>query len=155
MLITVQNNQWGISTPYEGQHGEESIADRGKAFNIKTMLINGNDPEESYVKINEAMDYIRKNKKPVLMEAMVSRLYGHSSATGAKLENEVDCLKRFEQKLLVADILTEAEVKEIWQSYEQEAKAAQEQAREEPAPTAESIWENYYANGENGDWRKF
>lgn len=32
MLITVQNNRWGISTSYDEQHGEEFVADRGKAF---------------------------------------------------------------------------------------------------------------------------
>ena len=55
MLITVQNNKWGISTSYEGQHGEDSIADRGKAFNIRTAVIQGNDPVESYIRLQEEM----------------------------------------------------------------------------------------------------
>jgi 2-oxoisovalerate dehydrogenase E1 component alpha subunit len=38
ILITVQNNGWGISTSFEGQHGETHVADRGKAFNMKTMI---------------------------------------------------------------------------------------------------------------------
>ena len=32
---------------------------------------------------------------------------------------------------------------------------AQEQVRAEPVPTPESIWDHFYANNENGDWRKF
>ena len=43
-MISVQNNTWGISTSYSEQHGEEQIADRGKAFGIRTRVINGNDP---------------------------------------------------------------------------------------------------------------
>ena len=155
MLITVQNNQWGISTPYEGQHGEQHIADRGKGFNIKSAVINGNDPEEAYIKLEEAMAYIRKTGRPFLLEAMVSRLYGHSSATGATLEAEVDCLKVFEQRLLRAGHLKEKELAELRTGYEQEARAAQEQARHEPEPTSDSIWDNYYVDNENGDWRKF
>ncbi|MCB0385474.1 MAG: thiamine pyrophosphate-dependent dehydrogenase E1 component subunit alpha, partial [Bdellovibrionales bacterium] len=155
MLITVQNNGWGISTPFQGQHGETHIADRGKAFNMKTMVINGNDPVESYLKIQEAMDYIRKTGKPVLMEAMVSRLYGHSSADGASRRPEEDCVEVFEEKLKKVGLLTDSKIKAIWEEYEKEAREAQEQVRQEPAPTEESLWDHFFVNNENGDWRKF
>ena len=155
ILMTVQNNQWGISTDYKSQHGETHIADRAKAFHIRTAVINGNDPIESYLSLQSEMDYIRKTRKPVLMEAKVSRLYGHSSATGANLIPEEDCLLTFQKLLLRQDILKEKDVKEIWANYEDEARAAQEQVRGEAAPTAESVWDNVYADGENADWRNF
>lgn len=155
MLLTVQNNKWGISTDYESQHGETHIADRGKAFNMRTAVIDGNDVFESYLALQSEMAYIRKTRKPVLLEARVSRLYGHSSATGANLIPELDCLKEFEKKLLSVDVLTEKQLKAVWQQYEDEARQAQEQVRTEPPPSAESVWENVFANGENADWRKF
>lgn len=155
LLMTVQNNQWGISTEYKYQHGETNIADRGKAFNMRTAVINGNDPIESYRALESEMNYIRKTRKPVLLEAKVSRLYGHSSATGANLIPEVDCLRDFETLLLEHDIVTELAVKKLWQEYEAEGREAQEKARIEPAPTGESVWENYFVGNENGDWRKF
>lgn len=155
MLITVQNNKWGISTSYDTQHGEEHIIDRGKSFRMRTRLINGNDPIETYIALKEEMEYIRKNRKPVLLEAMVSRLHGHSSATGAGREKGVCCLTEFEQKLFKHGILKEKDAHALRAQYEEEARLAQEQARSEPVPTAESVWEHYYANGENGDWRKF
>lgn len=155
MLITVQNNRWGISTSYDEQHGETHVADRGKAFRIRTSVINGNDPIECYIALKAEMEYIRKTRKPVLLEASVSRLYGHSSATGANLIPDEDCLKSFEQKLLKADVLTEAAVKQMWHEYNEEARLAQEQARQELSPEASTIWENIYANGENADWRNF
>jgi 2-oxoisovalerate dehydrogenase E1 component alpha subunit len=97
MLISVQNNAWGISTSYHGQHGETYIADRARAFNIRSRVINGNDPIESYIAVQEEMEYIRKTGKPAFIEAMVSRLYGHSSASGANfVSGEVDCIKMFE-----------------------------------------------------------
>ena len=85
LLITVQNNGWGISTAYKGQHGETHIVDRGKAFNIETALVDGNDPIACYLTLKEKMDYVRKKRRPVLIEALVSRLYGHSSASRGKL----------------------------------------------------------------------
>lgn len=155
VLITVQNNRWGISTDYESQHGEESIADRGKAFGIRTRVINGNDPIESYIALKEEMEYIRKNQKPVLLEARVSRLFGHSSASGANPIPEEDCLKEFEEKLKAMSLISEKEIKKLWTDYEDEARQIQEQVRLEPGPDADSIWDHYYVDNENGDWRKF
>lgn len=156
MLITVQNNKWGISTSYDGQHGETNIADRAKAFNIRSRIVNGNDPVESYIAIKEEMDYIRKTGKPSFVEAHLSRLYGHSSASGANfVANELDCLRDFEARLLKADLLKEKDAKELWQKYEDESIEAQRIVRGEPAPTAESVWDHIFVNNENADWRKF
>lgn len=156
MLITVQNNKWGISTSYEGQHGETTIADRAKAFNIRAQVINGNDPVESYLAIEESMEYIRKTGKPAFIEAHVSRLYGHSSASGANpVQNEVDPVKEFEKKLLKAEIIKPKDVKELWEKFEAEGVKAAEQARSEPVPTADSVWDHTYVGSENADWRNF
>lgn len=156
ILITVQNNRWGISTAYEGQHGEKNIADRGKAFGIRTRVINGNDPIESYLALKEEMEYIRSERKPVLLEAQVSRLYGHSSASGASLnESEFDCLKEFEAKIISSGLISESESKSMRQEFEEEARQAMEQARTEDFPKPESIWDHTYYKNENADWRNF
>lgn len=156
MLITVQNNMWGISTSYEGMHGETNIADRAKGFNIRSRVVNGNDPVESYIALKEEMEYIRKTGKPSFIEAKVSRLYGHSSASGANLVgNEEDCVKSFSQKLISKKIITEKEITRIWEHYEEEALRATEEARGEGVPTSDSIWDHVFAGNENSDWRKF
>jgi 2-oxoisovalerate dehydrogenase E1 component alpha subunit len=156
VLLTVQNNKWGISTSYEGQHGETFIADRAKAFNIKSQVINGNDPVETYLAVQENMNYIRKTGKPAFIEAQVSRLYGHSSASGAnQVPNEVDPVKEFEKRLLKAGLITEKESQKIWDDFEAEGVRATEIARSEPVPTADSIWNHTFVGNENADWRKF
>jgi len=156
VLITVQNNKFGISTPFEGQHGETHIADRARAFNIRSRVINGNDPVETYIALKEEMEYIRKTGKPSFIEAHVTRLYGHSSADGANKKNHLlDPVMEFEKKLISAGILTEKSAQKIWEIYEAEGVAAQEKARQEPVPTPESVWDHVYVNNENADWRKF
>jgi len=156
VLITVQNNKWGISTYWDGQHGEDTIADRAKGFNIKSRVINGNDPIETYLALQEDMEYIRKTGKPAFIEARVSRLYGHSSASGANpVLEEVDPVKVFESKLIKAGVLTVAAAKKVWEQYEEEGREALEIARKEPVPQAESIWDHTYVGSENADWRKF
>lgn len=156
MLITVQNNGWGISTAFDGQHGETQIADRAKAFNIKSQVVNGNDPIESYLVLQEQMEYIRKTGKPAFIEAKVSRLYGHSSASGANFSNQEECpLNKFEAKLLKAGLIKEAEAKTWRKAFEDEGFAAQQQVRAEASPEASSIWDHTYADDQTPDWRNF
>ncbi|MBN1206572.1 MAG: thiamine pyrophosphate-dependent dehydrogenase E1 component subunit alpha [Myxococcaceae bacterium] len=148
ILIIVTNNKWGISTTADGQHGETRISDRGRAFNIRSKTINGNDPVEAWRELKEAMDYVRTERKPFLMEAMVSRLYGHSSASGANfVANEVDCLKEFEAKLEKDGVLTREQMEALRNRYTEELAAAARQVRDEPQPAPESIWNHIYAEG--------
>ncbi|MBX3260647.1 MAG: thiamine pyrophosphate-dependent dehydrogenase E1 component subunit alpha [Labilithrix sp.] len=147
MLILVTNNQYGISTPFEGQHGEERISDRGKAFGMPTATIDGNDVETSWFALKKAMDYVRTERKPYLLEAMVSRLNGHSSASGANfVANEVDCLARFEKKLEERKLRTRAEMDEMRARMTQELLEASKRVREEPQPKPESIWDYVFAD---------
>ncbi len=156
MLLTVQNNKWGISTHFDSQHGEKFIADRGKAFGMRTNVINGNDVVECYKALQSEYEYIRKHRKPVLLEVLVSRLYGHSSASGANLATQEECcLKSFEQKLLKWDVISEKEIQVLYEEYSQESIQALEKVRQEVAPQSDTIWDHVYVNNENADWRKF
>ena len=147
ILIIVTNNRYGISTPYAGQHGYEQIADRGKAFGMPTATIDGNDPEASYAALKKAMDYVRTERKPYLLEAMVSRLHGHSSASGANLvKEEIDCLTRFEQRLEEKKILSRAQMDDMRAKYTQELLVASQKVREEPQPKPETVWEYVFAD---------
>ncbi len=149
ILLVVTNNKWGISTPAESQHGETYIADRGKAFNIKTRVLDGNDVEEIYLGLEECIAYVRKERKPLLLEAFVSRLYGHSSASGANLNTqEADPIKLFEKKLLKLGVLTEKNIATLWERYNEEMLALYRKVREEPQPSGDSIFEHvFYGEG--------
>ncbi len=147
ILMIVTNNQYGISTPFEGQHGETRISDRGKAFGMQTATIDGNDVETSYVALKKAIDYVRTERKPYLLEAMVSRLHGHSSASGANfVREETDCLARFEQRLEEKKLLTRQQMDDMRAKYTQELLEASKRVREEPFPTPESVWDHVFAD---------
>lgn len=145
ILMIVNNNQWGISTAAHTQHGEKNIADRGKAFGIKTMVVNGNDVFESYAAIQEAMDYVRKERKPALLEAHVSRLYGHGSASGANLEADAyDPLANFEEKLQAIGVICKDDIGQLHAHFEQRFRVLAEQVKEEPLPSPDSIHDFTY-----------
>jgi 2-oxoisovalerate dehydrogenase E1 component alpha subunit len=146
LLIIVTHNHWGISTSADGQHGETHVADRGRAFNIRSKTINGNDPATAYAELKEAMAYVRQERKPFLLEAQVSRLYGHSSASGANfVTTEVDCLKEFEARLEGEGVLTRQQMDAQRQRYTEELAAAARLVRDEPLPGPETLWNHVYA----------
>jgi len=146
VLIVVTNNKWGISTHYQGQHGEKRISDRGKAFGIESKTVDGNDPEVSYRELSAAMEYIRSERKPFLLEAVVSRLYGHSSASGAnRINDEADCITGFERRLEERGLLTRQQMDEMRAQLTAELLAAHKQVKEEPQPDAKSIFDHVFA----------
>ena len=49
-------------------------SERGKAFGIESKTIDGNDPEVCYREIAAAMEFARSERKPFLLEALVSRV---------------------------------------------------------------------------------
>jgi len=145
-LIVVTNNKWGISTSYQGQHGEKRISDRGKAFGIESKTVDGNDPETSYREIAAAMEYVRSERRPFLLEAVVSRLHGHSSASGAnRIADEADCIVGFERRLLERGLLTREQADEMRARYTAELLAAHKQVKEEPMPDGRSIHDHVFS----------
>lgn len=153
ILIIVTNNGWGISTEGCTQHGEKEIADRARAFGIKSRVVNGLDVEESYQAIKEAMDYIRKERKPYFIEAKVTRLYGHSSATGANLiTTEEDPIVTFESQLDAAGILPLKKAADLRERYTAEMLDMSKRVKDEPMPDPSTIYDYTYCGQKGRYW---
>jgi 2-oxoisovalerate dehydrogenase E1 component alpha subunit len=146
VLMVVTNNQWGISTEACAVHGEKQIIDRGKAFGIPGEVVDGNDPIASWHAITRAMDHCRQKRGPYMLEALVSRLYGHSSSSGAlRVKNEPDCITLFEQKLLEAGVLEPPTIEQVREEALAEVESAVEQVLNEPPPAPEDVEKFTYA----------
>lgn len=147
MLIIVTDNRYGISTPFKDVHCDRPIADRARGLGIESATIDGNDPEISYFAIQKAMQVVRKTRKPYFLEVKVSRLYGHSSASGANwVEGELDCIPAFAKKLQKQKILSVAECQSLREKYEQEAMEHVKKVLQEPKPLPETIFDDVLAD---------
>jgi 2-oxoisovalerate dehydrogenase E1 component alpha subunit len=146
VLIIVMNNQWGISTTAGSQHGEKQIIDRGKAFGIPGEVVDGNDVIASWHAVKRAMAHVRREKRPFMLEANVSRLYGHSSSSGAlRVKGEPDPIELFERQLAAAGVLEPAAAAHVHEEAEAEVEAALEQVLAEPMPRPADIDKHTYA----------
>lgn len=135
VLMVVTNNGWGISTAACSVHSERHVIDRGRAHGIPGEVVDGNDPVASWFAIKRAMDYCRRERKPYMLEANVSRLYGHSSSSGAaRVKDEPDPIDLFERKMLEAGVIDRAKIAHVHEVAEAEVEAAVEEAAKDRMP---------------------
>jgi 2-oxoisovalerate dehydrogenase E1 component alpha subunit len=128
-------------------HAERHIIDRGAAFGIPGEVVDGNEPVASWHALDRGMRYCRSQRRPYIIEAMVSRLYGHSSSSGAlRVKDQPDCIELFQRSLLSAGILDQALIEHIHEEAKAEAEAALEQALTEPKPTPSDVEKFTYAD---------
>jgi len=77
VIFLCQNNLYGEHTKFEYTSNTETVAERGSAYGIRSVRVNGNDPIEMYLAAKEAVDHARAGKGPTLIEAMTFRFNGH------------------------------------------------------------------------------
>jgi 2-oxoisovalerate dehydrogenase E1 component alpha subunit len=109
-------------------------------------VVDGNDPIASWHAVQRAMDYCRHERRPAMLEAMVSRLYGHSSSSGAlRVKTEPDCIPLFESKLKEAGVLDQSVIEQIHEEAQAEIDQASDQVFHEAEPTPEDVYRHTYA----------
>jgi 2-oxoisovalerate dehydrogenase E1 component alpha subunit len=146
-LMVVANNGWGISTPFAEQHGERRVADRAAAFGIESAVIDGHDAEVVYRELGKAMNYVRVERRPFVLEVGVSRLYGHSSSSGGNfVSGEPDCLALLERTLIARRIVTQRDVDDRRRRAVRDLLDAAARVGLEPAPKGRDADRHVYAD---------
>lgn len=145
VLIIVVNNGYGISTSFQSQHSATAV-ERARPFGIPGESFDGNDPITAWHAIDRGMAYCRRERRPYVLEALVSRLNGHSSSSGAqRVTNEPDCLALFQRKLLDVGVLDQHMVESIHHDAHEEVEAALDEVLAEEAPRPEDVERFTYA----------
>lgn len=146
VLVLVTNNGYGISTSHGSQHAARHIATRGEPYGIRNETVDGNDPVVMWHALDRAMRYVRTQRKPFVLEAMVSRLHGHSSSSGAQRNwTEADPVAAFEQKLIDCGATDADQVQALRDEAKAEADAAADAVATEPRPTPLDVYMGTYA----------
>jgi acetoin:2,6-dichlorophenolindophenol oxidoreductase subunit alpha len=76
ILYICTNNLYGMGTHYS-KTSKVDIFEKAKLFKIKTDTADGNDVEEVYEKTLNLSEYVRKERKPALIELYTYRWLGH------------------------------------------------------------------------------
>lgn len=84
VIFVVEHNGYGLSTPSEEQFTFKYFTEKGPGYGIEAIRVDGNNVLEVYHTIKNLADDIRKNPRPVLVEAITFRMRGHEEASGTK-----------------------------------------------------------------------
>lgn len=77
VLYICENNQWQAYVHRRETMLGESIAARAPAYGIEGITVDGNDVEAVYAAAAGAAEKVRRERKPILLEAMTYRTRGH------------------------------------------------------------------------------
>ncbi len=115
VVFVCENNQYALTTPSRKTTAGPSIAARAAAYGIPGAQVDGNDPEDIYPVILEAIERARSGKGPSLIEALTYRWGQHSMRANLRdprprqeLEAWIarDPIKHIEGELQVRNILS-------------------------------------------------
>ena len=78
LVLIVENNLWGYSTPSDMQFCVKDLAERAIAYGIPGVIVDGTDPCQVYDAAHEACERARRGEGPTLIEAKMMRMKGHA-----------------------------------------------------------------------------
>jgi len=84
VIFIIENNGYGLSTPVNEQYRCQQLSDRGIAYGIESLTIDGNNLLTVYETISDIKKSISKTPRPFLLECMTFRMRGHEEASGTK-----------------------------------------------------------------------
>jgi 2-oxoisovalerate dehydrogenase E1 component len=145
VIFLIENNGYGLSTPSNEQFRFKSFVDKGPAYGMEAVQVDGNNVLEVYDKIRTLAEDLRQNPRPVLVEALTFRMRGHEEASGTKyvpaeLMQEwatKDPVENYEKWLLAEGILSETAKAQIREGIKQEIDKGWQETEAAPAPVAD------------------
>jgi 2-oxoisovalerate dehydrogenase E1 component len=142
VIFLVENNGYGLSTPSNEQFRVKSFIDKGPAYGIEAVQVDGNNVLEVYHLIKTLAEDLRQRPRPVLVEALTFRMRGHEEASGTKyvpaelLQEwaQKDPVETYEKWLLAEGIISETARVQLRESIKQEIDFALQEADTAPLP---------------------
>lgn len=157
VIILIENNGYGLSTPINEQFRCKQLADRAIGYGMKGLTIDGNNILEVYHTVKELAAQMREKPFPVLLECMTFRMRGHEEASGVKyvpkelfeLWEKKDPVSNYENWLIEEGIISPDYPEMLKEEMDAEVRAAFDTADKEPeiTPDANKETTEIYAPG--------
>lgn len=153
VIFVVQNNQYGISTPFKMQTASNGIAVKSIAYGIKGIQVDGNDFFAMYKALHEAKTYALAGNGPVLIEAVTYRKGAHTTSDDptkyrTKEEelswDEKDPLKRLKAYMIKKAIFSEKQEEKLIPEYKKEIDRIFEETEKEMNYEFDDIFKYMY-----------
>src|SRR5213078_4943688 len=155
LVLFVENNLWGYSTPADMQFRVQDLAERAIAYGIPGVIIDGTDPCQVYDAAREAVERAHAGQGPTLIEAKMMRMKGHAIHDSAdyvpkpmfEYWRKRDPIARFENYLVnVKKWLSPKEHQELIADVDRQLEEDRDYAVASPMPSPESAAEGVYCD---------
>ncbi|HEY3959052.1 MAG TPA: pyruvate dehydrogenase (acetyl-transferring) E1 component subunit alpha [Solirubrobacteraceae bacterium] len=152
VVFVVINNQFGMGTSLERHSAVTDLQRKGESLGVPGTRCDGMDVADTHAVIAEAVERVRADRRPVLVEAVTYRFRGHSMADPEEYRSKEEVARwRERDPLPVFGALLEGEGvidahdrKEIDREAVDRVDRAVEFAEDSPFPAAESLYEDVY-----------
>lgn len=155
VIFFCQNNGWSISVPARIQCSAPTIAQRGLAYGMECVQIDGNDIFAVVHAVREAAARARDEKRPTFIEALTYRLGDHTTADDASRYRDADEVEAWKGRDPLIRVRKHLESLNAWNDTKQaaaekkakeEVAAAVKRAEEIAAPETKDFFNTMYAD---------
>lgn len=151
-VFVVQNNKWAISVPVERQ-SRTPLYRRALGFGIRAVQIDGNDPLAAFAAGKRFLRLAREGHGPGYIEALTYRIGAHTTSDDPTRYRADGELEKWQQRDPIARLeaylreqgVTDEFFAEVAATADREAKRVRDAVLQLPAPDADSMFANVYA----------
>jgi pyruvate dehydrogenase E1 component alpha subunit len=153
VVFVCENNLYGEFSRIEHTTPFENLSLRGAAYAMNSVSVDGNDVIAVRTETAKAVRRARSGGGPSFIECRTYRQSGHSRTDPGKyrppgeLESWLarDPIRKFEERLLEARLVTTDQVADMHRSAESEVKSASDTAAQAPWPDADAYLQHVLA----------
>ena len=153
LVVIGEYNHWAYSTAPEKQFAVKDLAEKAKGYGIPAVTVDGNDVFAVYEATKFAADRARRGKGVHFIEVKTYRRKGHAEHDDQhyvpkgeldRWAGENDPVDRYVKRILSADLVGEADVKDIDDRVRVAVDQATDSCVDEPLPEADSALPGVY-----------
>ncbi len=156
VVFIIVNNQFGMGTSVARHSAVTDLSAKGEGFGVPGTRCDGMDVLDVESCVRTALEHVRTERNPLLIEAVTYRFRGHSMADPEeyRTKQEVeewrrrDPIMQFANRLIGAGAITGADAEQLDRQALAEVDASVQFADQSPFPALDSLYENVYVLGD-------
>jgi TPP-dependent pyruvate/acetoin dehydrogenase alpha subunit len=153
LLFVCENNQWQCNVSLKDALAATRVSEFAAPHRIKSQSVDGMDLEAVREAAQAAVAYVRKERRPFLLETVVYRLRGHNSVDPQSYVDKEelsaqwarDPIQLLAQRLAQAGVLSDEARTQMQREVDAEVDRAFAFANESPFPGPEELLADVYA----------
>lgn len=153
-VFLCENNVYGEYSRYDLTTPVEDLAVRATSYGMRSVIVDGQDVDETVARFGEEVERTRRGEGPVLIEAKTYRYAGHSRADTAPYRPsgefdqwlERDPIDRFGERLIAEGVLDADALATLEAEVDARIEAAVDAVLAAPEPGVDAMFTNVWAD---------